>query len=57
MNSIIKCKICNGKTTWYGWLHGWLCAECDAQIVNALEEVEGNDNSLQQQKDSGTGRK
>jgi hypothetical protein len=57
MNSIIKCKICNGKTTWYGWLHGWLCAECDAQIVNAIEEVEGNDNSLQQQKDSGTGRK
>jgi tRNA(Ile2) C34 agmatinyltransferase TiaS len=41
-----KCKICGEKTQWYGWLHGWLCIECDAKVVKA---VMGKDASRQQQ--------
>ncbi|HEY9738994.1 MAG TPA: hypothetical protein V6C90_00750 [Coleofasciculaceae cyanobacterium] len=41
-----KCKICGEKTQWYGWLHGWLCIECDAKVVKA---VMGKDASRHQQ--------
>ncbi len=33
-----KCKTCGNKTQWYGWIHGWLCVECDAEIVKAVED-------------------
>lgn len=53
---LFKCQICNSQTTWYGWLHGWLCTECDADMVKAIEEAEDN-NSPQGQDATGTGHK
>lgn len=51
---LFKCQICNSKTTWYGWLHGWLCTECDADMVKAIEEAEDNNSSSQEQGVQGT---
>ena len=42
-----KCEICNQKTEWQGWLQGWLCAECDAQLLEIME-AEDEDTELQQ---------
>ncbi|MBD0344725.1 MAG: hypothetical protein ICV63_07820 [Coleofasciculus sp. Co-bin14] len=33
-----KCKMCGDETQWYGWIHGWLCVECDAEVVEAVED-------------------
>ncbi len=33
-----KCKMCGDETQWYGWIHGWLCVECDGEVVEAVED-------------------